>query len=94
MSSARHRGYNDCSQPNSGLSVIGGKALREVLEQVVVGVDEPRCHEAISGIERLRRAGRRAVANVLDQTVPDRHPSAVELGAFVVHRGHGSARYG
>ena len=24
VSSARHSGYSDCSQPNSGLSVIGG----------------------------------------------------------------------
>ena len=79
MSSERHSGYSDCSQPNSGLSVIGGIGPREVLEQVVVRVDEARGDEAVGGVEHAwqPRGGRPSPTPLTSPSVTATHPPSI-----------------
>ena len=66
----------------------GGKSAREVLEDVVVGVDQTRRDQAAVGSEGT--AGRRFAPgwpNSDDEAVIDRHPTASHFLAQV-HRGH------
>jgi hypothetical protein len=56
---------------------------------VVVGVDQPRRHEAPAGVDGPQRGGpgvRRSTERA-DQAVADRHPAARDLAAAVVDRG-------
>ena len=58
----------------------------EVLEQVVMGVDEPGRDEALAGIDRLGRGGLRlgGTADRGDEATVDCHPAAGQLAAGTV----------
>ena len=66
----------------------GPETAREVLEDVMVRVDESRCHEAAAGIEQAtgHRRRVRGTADGTHQAVGDRHPTAFDLAALVVYR--------
>jgi hypothetical protein len=52
---------------------------------VVVGVDEARRDERAAELDGLVGVRRRAVADRLEQAVPDQQPTRVELTFLVVH---------
>jgi hypothetical protein len=65
----------------------GRERAREVLVQVVVGVDEPRRHQAAGRVEHPLRRRRRVAgaAHAADQPAGHGHPAAGELPPVVVH---------
>ena len=62
---------------------------REVLVDVVMGVDQPGCHEAAVGSQHLGSIGLRSRgADPAHQAVGDRHPAAGDLPSIVVDGRH------
>ena len=86
-SSRAHSGYS-AAQPVEQVAVEGGaEGPGQVLVQVVVGVDEPRRHQAVGGVDGAGRAGRLGAGRTHPRHEPagDRHPAAGDLGALSVH---------